>query len=455
MKQLLYTVLMLALSYTVSAQPPKYFNYQGIARDSTGNPVIDTISLRISIHSGTTTGTVVYKETFQPVTNEFGSFSINIGSGTVVLGNFSTIPWSRYSFFQEVEMDITGGTNYVSMGTMQYLSVPYALAADSAKVADIAVGGKAPFIIQNNVPGNSINNVAIAGIVTNGPNSAPAVYAKNNGLGSALYAESGNGVYVVLDSTGLETNGKSLFSGPVDMNANLNVSAPVNVSSNVVINGNLNVNGSSASLSNMSTGNASIASLTVTGSSILNGSTNMNGNAYIAGQLSVNSISSVFGMAVNGGTNINSNNSNINGNLNVSGTLSKASGSFKIDHPLDPENKYLYHSFVESPDMKNIYDGTVITDKNGKATISLPAYFGALNKDFRYQLTCVGVFAQAIVFKKIHNNQFLIKTSKPNVEVSWQVTGIRNDSYAKKHRIVPEVEKEENAKGKLLYPDSY
>jgi hypothetical protein len=205
----------------------------------------------------------------------------------------------------------------------------------------------------------------------------------------------------------------------------------------------------------MSTGNASIASLTVTGSSILNGSTNMNGNAYIAGQLSVNSISSVFGMAVNGGTNINSNNSNINGNLNVSGTLSKASGSFKIDHPLDPENKYLYHSFVESPDMKNIYDGTVITDKNGKATISLPAYFGALNKDFRYQLTCVGVFAQAIVFKKIHNNQFLIKTSKPNVEVSWQVTGIRNDAYAKKHRIVPEVEKEENAKGKLLYPDSY
>jgi hypothetical protein len=73
------------------------------------------------------------------------------------------------------------------------------------------------------------------------------------------------------------------------------------------------------------------------------------------------------------------------GNLNVYGTLAKSAGSFKIDHPLDPANQYLYHSFVESPDMKNIYDGVVTTDANGTATVVLPDYFEALNKDFRYR----------------------------------------------------------------------
>ena len=79
----------------------------------------------------------------------------------------------------------------------------------------------------------------------------------------------------------------------------------------------------------------------------------------------------------------------IGGSLSVTGALSKGSGTFKIDHPLDPTNKFLYHSFVESPDMKNIYDGVVVLDGSGEATIELPSYFEALNKDFRYQLTCV------------------------------------------------------------------
>jgi len=64
--------------------------------------------------------------------------------------------------------------------------------------------------------------------------------------------------------------------------------------------------------------------------------------------------------------------------------------SFKIDHPLDPANRYLHHSFVESPDMKNVYDGVVVLDDNGEAEIELPDWFSALNKDFRYQLTAIG-----------------------------------------------------------------
>lgn len=143
------------------------------------------------------------------------------------------------------------------------------------------------------------------------------------------------------------------------------------------------------------------------------------------------------------------------GNLNVTGTVSKGGGSFKIDHPLDPENKYLYHSFVESPDMMNVYNGNITTDNNGEEIVRLPSYFEAENMDFKYQLTVIGQFAQAIVLKEVSENQFVIKTDKPNVKVSWQVTGVRNDKWAQQYRIPNEVEKAGEEKGKYLYPELY
>lgn len=140
------------------------------------------------------------------------------------------------------------------------------------------------------------------------------------------------------------------------------------------------------------------------------------------------------------------------GNVRVTGMLTKGGGSFKIDHPLDPKNKYLSHSFVESPDMMNIYNGNITTGANGEAIIELPAYFEALNRDFRYQLTVVGQFAQAIVLEKIKGNFFRIKTDKPNVEVSWQVTGVRKDKFAEEHRIKVESDKPEAERGTLQNP---
>ena len=74
----------------------------------------------------------------------------------------------------------------------------------------------------------------------------------------------------------------------------------------------------------------------------------------------------------------------------MNGAISKGSGTFVIDHPLDPKNKLLYHSFVESPDAKNLYDGVATLDSNGEAQIRLPGYFMALNKDFRYQMKPIG-----------------------------------------------------------------
>jgi hypothetical protein len=143
------------------------------------------------------------------------------------------------------------------------------------------------------------------------------------------------------------------------------------------------------------------------------------------------------------------------GTVLVNGNLSKAAGSFAIDHPTDPDHKYLYHSFVESPDMMNIYNGNVITDGSGTAVVKMADWFEALNRDFRYQLTVIGQFAQAIVASKIASGQFVIKTDKPGVEVSWQVTGIRQDAWANAHRIPLEVEKAAGDQGHYLHPELF
>jgi hypothetical protein len=148
-------------------------------------------------------------------------------------------------------------------------------------------------------------------------------------------------------------------------------------------------------------------------------------------------------------------NSEFDGDVSVSGSLSKGSGEFKIDHPLDPENKYLSHSFVESPDMMNIYNGNIVTDAEGEAIVELPHYFEALNRDPRCQLTVIGSPANAYVLQEVQDNTFSIKTSEVGVKVSWQVTGIRQDAFAKQHPIIVEEEKAVADRGRYLHPEAF
>lgn len=140
------------------------------------------------------------------------------------------------------------------------------------------------------------------------------------------------------------------------------------------------------------------------------------------------------------------------GKVHVTGTLTKGAGAFQIDHPLDPANKLLSHSFVESPDMKNIYDGVAALDDSGEATVELPAWFETLNSDFRYQLTCIGGHAPVYVAQKVQGNRFRIAGGRPGLEVSWQVTGIRQDAFAQAHRIKIEEDKPEKERGYYLHP---
>jgi hypothetical protein len=143
------------------------------------------------------------------------------------------------------------------------------------------------------------------------------------------------------------------------------------------------------------------------------------------------------------------------GRVRVTGWLEKAGGGFTVDHPTDPKNKYLSHSFVESPEMLNVYSGTVTTNRAGVARVRLPAYFEALNRDFRYQLTVVGTFARAMVSEEIRNNAFAIRTDPGGVKVCWQVTGVRKDAWAEANRIPVEQAKSKGERGRYLHPDVF
>lgn len=136
--------------------------------------------------------------------------------------------------------------------------------------------------------------------------------------------------------------------------------------------------------------------------------------------------------------------------------LSKSSGTFVIDHPLDPENKFMYHSFVESPDMMNIYNGNVELDANGEAEVQMEEWFDALNADFRYQLTAIGAPGPNLyIAEKMNNNTFKIAGGTSGMEVSWTVTGIRIDPHAEANRVEVEVDKPEEYIGFYLDADAY
>jgi hypothetical protein len=143
------------------------------------------------------------------------------------------------------------------------------------------------------------------------------------------------------------------------------------------------------------------------------------------------------------------------GTLNVTGALSKSGSYFMIDHPLDPTNKLLYHSSVESPDSKNLYDGTATLDIKGEATVQLPAWFDALNNTVRYQFSPLGQAMPNLYIKEEEQaNHFTIAGGVAGGKVYWQITGIRHDPYILKHPVINEVDKgpgKAAEKGTCLY----
>ncbi|MBK6949333.1 MAG: hypothetical protein IPH16_15850 [Haliscomenobacter sp.] len=169
MKQLITTILPLFVAFSVLAQAPQAFNYQGVARNLAGSPLPNRIiRLRVSILSGSPTGSAVYKETHQATTTDIGLFNLQIGKGALVLGSFSAIDWGSNPHFVQIEMDENGGSNYQLVGTSQLLSVPYALYSNNGSQwnnnasginynnGNVGIGSGSPTFARLNIVGKTV-----------------------------------------------------------------------------------------------------------------------------------------------------------------------------------------------------------------------------------------------------------------------------------------------------------
>jgi hypothetical protein len=513
--RLTFCVSLICCVLRVSAQQPaasgivpQLVKFGGTLTDVNGKPLAGTVGVTFSLYKDQEGGAPLWMETQNVQPDKAGHYSITLGSATS-----HGLPAGTFASGEARWLGVQAQGQAEQARTL-LMSVPYALKALDAET----IGGKPLSALQLAAPngGSSSasfgsNKAPVANTITCSSGSG----CKKNFL--PLFNSNG-GAATVKDSI-IEENGSTLsvagsarLTGPISASAT-SISAAVAANDNtsggsagvagtstngigVVATGITGLLGTgegidgigvsaSGNLGVYATGNAAgVYGVSTTSTGVIGTSTNYIG-VYGSGSTGVNGVSNAGGNGVSGvstsgpgvyaqsdtgwavdaygtstATGILAGSAGgwaawFNGNVDVDGNLSKAGGSFKIDHPLDPSNKYLYHSFVESPDMKNIYDGNVTTNANGEAVVTLPKWFEALNRDFRYQLTVIGQFAQAMVASEISHHQFSIKTDKPNVKVSWQVTGIRQDAWANAHRIPVEQEKPQVERGFYLHPELY
>ena len=487
---------------------PPLVKFSGVLADVNNKPLSGTVGVTFSLYKESQSGAPLWMETQNVTLDKSGHYTILLGSTTS-----EGLPASPFAAGEArwLAVQVQG---QAEQPRVLLMSVPYALKALDAET----IGGKPLSALQLAAPNGSSasvssnsNNPPIANTITCSTSSACKsghipVFASNGGAAKvkdSIIQESGSTINVA-GSVGLTGPMSAVASsGSAAVVANDNTSGGsagvASTSTNGIgvvatgITGLLGTGAGEDGVGVSASGNlgvyangiaAGVYGVSTTSTGVIGISTSYIG-VYGSGSTGVNGVSTSGGNGVSGvstsgpgvyaqsdtgwavdaygtenATGVLAGSASgyaawFNGNVDVDGNLSKAGGSFKIDHPLDPSNKYLYHSFVESPDMKNIYDGNVTTNGNGDAVVTLPKWFEALNRDFRYQLTVIGQFAQAIVGSEISHHQFSIKTDKPNVKVSWQVTGIRQDAWANAHRIPVEELKPGKERGSYLHPELY
>jgi hypothetical protein len=346
------------------------------------------------------------------------------------IGIGTTLPTSPLTVNGVIEMLGGGGIKFAD-GTLQTTAGLTTISRDATLKGDGTGASPLGLTVPLTLSGADANGVLV---VSNTQEFGEAITTNGGPKGVGLFANGGSSI--TIGGTGVVAIGGDSLGSTTSAPAGTGVLAFGGRSNSGSPGTGISASGGSSDTKGGGTG------LNVTGGSSSN-----------AGFRSGDAIVAHAGFAQNGATTGLA--ARFFGNVEVNGTLSKFGGSFKIDHPLDPENKYLSHSFVESPDMMNIYNGNITTDNNGLAVVELPDYFESLNRDFRYQLTVVGQFAQAIVAEKVKDNRFTIQTSAPGVEVSWQVTGVRQDVWANKNRIQVEEAKSERERGFYLHPVAF
>lgn len=378
----------------VAAATTRAFTYQGQLTDG-GNPANGTYDFTFILYNASVGGSQAGPIlTRNDVQVSRGLFTVTLDFGDIFNGE-------QYYLDISVRPGASSGSYTPILPRQPLTATPYASGLVLPLDAQTITSGSA-FVIDNNGSGQAAEFRSNSTFAT--------VYMSNSGTGGTLRADtgsSGQGSAITGYNYGVDR-----YAAELEL---VNSSNP------------------RAALYARTAGNGQAIDAEV--------NSNTNGDAIFARTTS-SSASSYAGIFV--------------GNVSISGNLAKSSGSFKIDHPLDPANKYLYHSFVESPDMKNIYDGVATLGADGTAVVTLPEWFGALNRDFRYQLTAIGAAGPNLhIAREISNNSFTIGGGPAGMKVSWQVTGIRQDAYANAHRIPVEQNKPREERGTYIHPELF
>ncbi len=491
---LLAALLIAIIGANVSfSQVPTTMAYQGVLTDASDVPVPDgSYSVTLGLFTAASGGSASYAET-HTVSTSGGVFSAELGAGTPVSGTWDGLDFTDGYW---LETEVAGTT--LSPRT-RLLSSPYARTlAVPAIVRGSVSNGVVATVINDATSGygdglyafgadigstwgilgstSSPEGTGVYGAATSTLGIADGVVGQTNspdgrgvwGIGPTY------GVYGVATASTLSTYGV-VGRASSDQGIGVDAEAPligVDARSTATTGTGYGVRGTSsaelgAGVEGVSTSNdgagvsgrapevgvaATSAATSGSGWGVFAFS-NAPGGAAVLGraQSTTGAASGVYGQSDSptgyGGY--------FQGRVNVTGTLTKGGGAFQIDHPLDPENRILRHSFVESPDMMNVYNGNITTDGRGYATVELPTWFEALNRDFRYQLTTMRSFSRAMIAEGISDGRFVIRTEEPNVEVSWQVTGIRQDAWANENRIVVEEDKNSDDRGRYLHPAAF
>jgi hypothetical protein len=459
------------------AQAPQAIPYQGVARNASGNILSNqNIGLRIKIHDLTAAGAIIYSETHSTTTTSLGLFNANVGSGTPVVGTLAGVNWGVGAKFLQVEMDPAGGSSYIDMGTTQLNSVPYALFAGLSG-SSASASGTLNFIPKWTPNGTTLGNSLLfddgnsvgLGTVTPGyrldvlHGGATGIRSRSSASFSVVDIDAQSGD-AALRFAKAGVNQWNIRNRPAD--DYLEIFELGGGGSRMVIQdatGNVGIGETTNpayKLDVLHDGATGIRSRSSASFSVvdIDGQT---GDAALRFQRAgvnqwnirndpANDNLQIFEL---GGGGERMRIENTTGKVVVTGDFTAVGvKAFTMDHPLDLENKILMHAAAESNEVINFYSGNITTDASGKAVVKLPDYFEAINKDFRYQLTVVGTFAQAIISKEVDNNHFEIATSVPNVKVSWEVKGVRNDARMKKYPFVAEQEKTAAQKGKYWDP---
>jgi|GEM_PF-591865 len=223
-------LMMLVFISQLNAQVPQAFNYQAVARNASGNLIAtQAIGLKLIIHQGSASGTIVYAETHSPTTNQFGLFTVSLGQGTVVTGTFASITWSSGNYWLEAQMDPAGGTAYASMGASQLLSVPFAMYASNAGTSGAtgATGPTGPAGAAGTNGTNGTNGATGATGATgpgtvNGTVNYVAKFTSATGVGNSTIFDNGSlvGIGTTAPNSLLTLNGGGSFVTEINMNDN-------------------------------------------------------------------------------------------------------------------------------------------------------------------------------------------------------------------------------------------